>query len=258
MRKSYTTNNQKRHICGQEGKCISNFGNKKSYCDLCGLEVDDPELSSRMFSIIMPTFNRPHLINRAISSVLAQDYDNWELIIMNGGDKLSIPFEDERIKLFEESDKGITDAMNKGMKLAYGNILCWCNDDDEMNPGTLKWVDENLTEDWGYGLITMTDGSKSYTWGNLSGTLQDLVRNNFVPQPAVFWTREAYEAVGPMDEAQDLTSDYEYWMRLWKYKQPQWLNRFMATYHLHPEQITQKRQAEQIRQARESAKKYDK
>lgn len=204
----------------------------------------------------MPTFNRPQFIHRAIGAVISQNYENWELIIQNGGDEITLPFKDERIRLFNEKDKGITDAMNKGMAKATGDIFCWTNDDDAINDGILEWVNENLDSDWGYGLITMTDGTNSYPWGNLIGNFQDLVRGNFVPQPAVFWTRKAYQAVGDMDEAQDLTSDYEYWMRLWQYKEPQRLNKFIATYYLHPGQITQTRQAEQIRQAQESSKKY--
>jgi len=212
----------------------------------------------RKFSIILPTFNRPHLINRAISAVIDQDYDNWELIIQNGGDEMKDIWSDDRIRLYNEKDSGITDAMNRGMARAIGDIFCWTNDDDEMNPGTLTFIAENLTEKWGYGYINMTDGVQGYKWGRPEEglTLKDLADGNFVPQPAVFWTREAYEAVGPMDEEQDLTSDYEYWMRLWKYSQPQLFDREMATYHLHADQITQKDQANQMEQARLTSLKY--
>lgn len=217
---------------------------------------------SRKISIILPTFNRPQFIHRAIQSILDQDYDNWELIIQNGGDNMYTNYSNENLKekvnFFNEKDTGITDAMNKGMARSTGDIICWCNDDDEMNPGTLKFIDENLTSEWGYGYINMTDGVQSYKWGRPEQglTLQDLTQGNFVPQPSVFWTRKAYETIGPMDEEQDLTSDYEYWMRLWKNFQPQLFDREMATYHLHPDQITQKDQQNQVNQARLSADKY--
>jgi len=214
---------------------------------------------NKKFSIICPTFNRPHMINRAIMAILDQDYDNWELIIQNGGDTIkNIVPKDPRIKLFEEKDNGITDAMNKGMAKATGDIFTWINDDDEMNQETLKWVDENLEKEWGYGIIMMTDGTRSFEWGDVgtNATFTNLVEGNFVPQPSVFWTRKAYETVGGMDESEDLTSDYEYWMRLWKAFEPQKFQRLMATYHLHPGQITQTQTEEQMRQARETAKKY--
>lgn len=213
----------------------------------------------RKFSIILPTFNRPHLINRAIQAVLDQDYDNWELIIQNGGESIAhlVP-KDERIKLFEEKDSGITDAMNRGMKRATGDIFVWSNDDDEITEGTLKFINENLTNEWAYGLIHMQGNLGESIWGRIDdgAIFQELTHGNFVPQPSVYWTRKAYETVGGMDELEDLTSDYEYWMRLWKAFEPQKFNRIMARYHLHPDQITQKNTAEQIRQAKETSKKY--
>jgi len=213
---------------------------------------------NRRFSIILPTFNRPQLINRAIQAVLDQDYDNWELIIQNGGDPLTLPYKDQRIKLYNEPDAGITDAMNKGMAKATGDIFCWCNDDDEINQETLSWVNKNLTNEWGYGIILMTNGTQSFEWGNVSdtATFEQLVNGNFVPQPSVYWTRKAYESVGEMDMEHDLTSDYEYWMRLWKWQEPQKFDRLMAIYHMHAGQITQTRTEEQMSQARKSAAKY--
>jgi len=207
----------------------------------------------------MPTFNRPQFINRAIIAILEQDYPKWELIIQNGGESIAhLMPKDDRIKLFEEKDKGITDAMNKGMAKSTGDIICWANDDDAMNQDTLSFVNDNLTADWGYGIIEMTDGTRSFTWGNVGehATFSNLVSGNFVPQPAVFWTRKIYNEIGGMDESLDYTSDYEYWMRLWKKSEPQKWDRLMAFYYMHPDQITQKDTAEQIRQAKETSKKY--
>lgn len=208
------------------------------------------------FSIIMPTFNRQAHITKAIHAILNQDYEDWELIIQNGGEEIVVP-DDPRIRLFTEKDRGITDAMNRGMKKATGDVLNWSNDDDEMAPGTLRFMAENLKPDdaWSYGYITMTNGVNSFPWGR-HGTLSELVQGNFVPQPSVFWRKETYEAVGEMDESEDLTSDYEYWLRMWSYKEPRYFDRSMALYHIHPESITVTRTAEQLAQARRTAEKY--
>lgn len=213
---------------------------------------------TRQISIILPTFNRPQFINRAVQAILDQDYDNWELIIQNGGEPLSLPYDDPRIKLFNEKDTGITDAMNKGFSKATGDIFTWANDDDEMNLQTLSFINENLISEWGYGLIEMTDGTRSFTHGRVDddATLENLKKSNFVPQPAVFWTRKAYETVGKMDETHDFTSDYEYWLRLWTNFEPQKWDRLMAFYHLHADQITQKHTEEQLKQSRLTAQKY--
>lgn len=209
----------------------------------------------------MPTMATRETLFRAIEAILNQDYQNWELIIQNGGDPLGeIETKDERIKIFNEKDTGITDAMNKGMAKATGDIFNWQNDDDAMAPGTLTFVAQQLRDhEWLYGYINMTDGlSQGHLWGNQWTGIDQLIQGNHVPQPSVYWTRKAYETVGPMDETQDLTSDYDYWIRLGKAYEPLFVNRVMADYYLHPDQITQKDQTEQIRQAGETSRKHGK
>lgn len=213
----------------------------------------------------MPTFNRQQFIKKAVDSILNQSHEDWELIIQNGGDSVKelLP-DDKRIRLYEEKDSGITDAMNRGFKRATGDLFLWANDDDELVPGTLKYAVDNMNgHEWGYGYIYMTNGSGGHLWGtdwHTLGTQEDalkaLIQNNFVPQPSVYWTRKAFETVGLMDEAQDLTSDYEYWIRLWKSFPPVFFDRIMAKYSIHADQITQKRMGEQLAQARETSKKH--
>lgn len=206
----------------------------------------------------MPTFNRPQFINRAINAILSQSYENWELIIQNGGESIKdiIP-QDPRIKLFEEKDKGITDAMNKGMARATGDIFNWHNDDDEVAPNTFKIVVDSIKDHkWLYGYIYMTNGSTGHYWGDKWQGLTRLVDGNHVPQPSVYWKRDLYEEVGGMDESEDLTSDYEYWLRFGSKYNPLFLDRIMAFYHLHDDQITNKQTAEQIAQAKRTAEKY--
>lgn len=210
-------------------------------------------------SIIMPTKNRPDMIVRAIEGIRNQAYQDWELIIQNCGDSLVdiIPI-DPRIKLFEEPDTGITNAMNKGLAKATGDIFNWQNDDDCMTPETLQIVINQITDHkWLYGYILMTDGVNSHSWGQPWNGLKNLIDGNHVPQPSVFWTRQAYEEIGDMDETEDLTSDYEYWLRLAKHYPPLFIDRIMAFYYIHPNQITQTHMAEQMAQARRTAAKYE-
>lgn len=212
----------------------------------------------------MPTMNsleREDMLERSVMAIIEQDYEDWELIIQNGG----VPFQflddkiDNRVKVFNEKDTGITDAMNKGMAKATGDIFNWQNDDDAMASGTLTFVSHQLKyHEWLYGYINMTDGSNGHLWGTQWNGISQLIQGNHVPQPSVYWTRKAYETVGPMDEEQDLTSDYDYWIRLGKAYEPLFVNRVMADYYLHPDQITQKDQTEQIRQAGETSRKHGK
>lgn len=204
-------------------------------------------------SILMPTFNRPEFISNAINAILEQDYDDWELIIKDGGKPVFdlIP-DDKRIIYIHGKDRGITDAMNTAMKIASGDVFNWANDDDRISAGTLQFVAENIKDyKWMYGRIFMGNSPYGEAWN-----YERLKRGNIVPQPAVFWTREAIEKVGMFDESEDLVSDYEYWLRLGKYFTPLFVDRIMAYYTVHPGQITSRIQAEQLAQAARIRQKY--
>lgn len=207
------------------------------------------------FSILMPTFNRPEFIKKAIQSVLNQTHKDWELIIQNGGEHIEVP-DDPRIKLIEEKDNGITDAINKAIKCSTGNIFVWANDDDELLDDALWFIHDNIGDSkWAYGKILRVNGNAKYEYGE-EWNYERLKTKNFVPQPAVYWKREVCEEFGEMDSEQDLTSDYEYWLRIGAKYEPKFFNKILAIYNEHSDQITNKNQAEQLRQADLTKKKY--
>lgn len=204
----------------------------------------------------MPTKNRPEFIRKAVDAILAQDVE-LELLIKDGGESIKdlLP-DDNRILYFHAEDGGITPALNSLLKVSSGNIYCWANDDDVILPGTLKYVEDNIGESqWMYGLILMTNGVSSNIWGK-EWDYERLKKENFVPQPAVFWTRKARAEAGEFDETNDLVSDYEYWLRLGSMFTPKFTDRIMAEYTLHKDQITQKISDEQLRQAENVRLKY--
>lgn len=198
------------------------------------------------FSVVMPTYNRPKYIREAVDSILSQDVD-LELIIMDGGESIKhlLP-EDDRIKYFNQKDKGITDAMNNGLKIATGDILSWANDDDMLVPGILKEVEEEMKDcQWLYGKISLTSGGElGERWDK-----QRMWKVNIVPQPSVYWSRYAFNEVGLMDEENDLASDYAYWIKLGILYTPKFLDKIMAIYRVHDDQITSKIPTEQLAQA---------
>ncbi len=84
-------------------------------------------------SIITPSYNSGQYIERAIQSVLSQDYDNWEHIIVDGGSTdgtLEILKKYPHLKWVSEQDKGQSDAMNKGFQMSTGDIIGYLNADD--------------------------------------------------------------------------------------------------------------------------------
>jgi glycosyltransferase involved in cell wall biosynthesis len=205
-------------------------------------------------SALMPTFNRREFIQEAIASVLSQDVD-LELIIKDGGRRVAdlIP-DDPRITYIWNKDRGITDAINQAMRVANGDIMVWTNDDDIVEPGAFKKVLEQI------GDAKWLIGKMKTSKGQVSGGgyhHNDMIKCNHVCQPTVYWTREAYEAVGPMDEENDLVSDYEYWLRLGSRYEPKLIEDILATYRIHPDQITSKIPHEQLSQSSKVSKKYE-
>lgn len=89
-------------------------------------------------SIITVTFNRAHIISDAIESVLRQDYKNYEYIIVDGASKDNTvdilkgyePKFEGRMRWISEPDKGLYDAINKGIKMANGDVVGIINSDD--------------------------------------------------------------------------------------------------------------------------------
>lgn len=229
-------------------------------------------------SILMPTYNRGKLIYNSILAILKQTYEDWELIIKDGGtEKVAnlIP-DDERITYIWNKDDGITDALNQAYDIANGHICCWANDDDLLAPNALqvainafesswKQVSMNYYEPtmWVYGQILMTTNpeyaGKDDEHAKVYGEPWDftkLKQYNYVPQPAVFWDMSLRDRIGMFAETYDLVSDYEYWLHIGALYEPVFIPEIMAYYRLHPGQITAYDNPNQAAQAEQVKKLY--
>lgn len=100
-------------------------------------------------SIITPSYNSEYYITDAIESVLIQNYSNFEHIIIDGGSTdgtLNILKHHKHLIWISEPDEGQSDALNKGFKMASGDIIGWLNSDDIYIQGTLNKVVEYLKD----------------------------------------------------------------------------------------------------------------
>ncbi|HHH49798.1 MAG TPA: glycosyltransferase family 2 protein [Saprospiraceae bacterium] len=91
--------------------------------------------ASPLFSVIIPTFNRSHLISKAIESTLHQSYENWELLIIDDGStdntkNVVNSYSDKRIKYIYQEHAERSTARNNGIKNAKGLYICFMDDDD--------------------------------------------------------------------------------------------------------------------------------
>src|SRR5262249_27711741 len=106
--------------------------------------INDPSLP--LVSIVTPSYNQGQFIRETIESVLTQDYPNIEYWVIDGGstdETLSILREyehDPRFHWLSESDKGQSDAINKGLVRCHGEIFAWLNSDDVYIKEALRHV----------------------------------------------------------------------------------------------------------------------
>lgn len=202
-------------------------------------------------SIITPSFNQGQYIAQTIESVLGQGYPDLEYLVIDGGSTDGtldvLGRYTGRLRWLSERDRGQSHAINKGLAMASGEIVAFLNSDDCYRPGALLAVGERFARDrrigWLTGKCRMVDQDGRPTRGAITGyknlwlalrsraVLQVL---NYISQPATFWRRELWQAVGGLDEGLHYTMDYDYWLRLSGRAPLGYLNRYLADFRVHP------------------------
>lgn len=117
-----------------------------------------------LVSVVLPTYNRPERLVRAIQSVAAQRYENWELIVVDDGGDTAWPatqVSDPRVRSLRLEHGGVCAARNAGLARARGEIIGYLDDDNVMDPDWLYavvWAFERRPEvDVLYGAFVIDD-----------------------------------------------------------------------------------------------------
>lgn len=95
------------------------------------------------FTVVIPSYNRSHIVGRAIESVLNQSYSDFEIIVVDDGStdntkEVVCQYMDSRIHYFFQENSGVSAARNTGSKLAKGDYLVFLDSDDYVNDNWLK------------------------------------------------------------------------------------------------------------------------
>ena len=183
------------------------------------------------FSVVTSTYNQGQFIEKTINSVLSQGYPNLEFIIVDGGNKddtVEIIKKHERHLAYwvSEPDRGQSHAINKGLARATRDYLTWLNSDDWYPPGALRRMHELFSENpeagmvVGAGHIVNQAGKEVYYKApTLEITLESLytwLQGGDFMQPSSAYTRNAWEAIGQIDEQIHIALDVDLWLRMAK------------------------------------------
>lgn len=203
-----------------------------------------------LVTIVMPSYNQARYLEKAILSVLGQDYPNIEFFVVDGGSKDESPeiirkyhqsHPDRLVWWVSEKDKGQADAINKGCKKAKGEIIAWLNSDDIYLDGAVSKAVSVLSQNPELGLVYGNiksmdmDGQVFNTITYADWQLEDLMAFRIIGQPSVFMRREAFDGVGGMDTTYDLLLDPLLFMRIAARYEIKYINEFFAAARFHPE-----------------------
>ena len=179
-------------------------------------------------TVITPSFNQARFVERTICSVLDQDYPNLEYFVIDGGSTdgsvdIIRQYENDLTGWTNEPDRGQTDAINKGIARATGQIIAFLNSDDVYMPMALHTVARALAEApgpaWLIGGCAQIDTDDSPI-GNFEHRPPEslasyLMRaDGMLPQPSSFWAAELFARHGGFDEQMHYAFDYEFNCRL--------------------------------------------
>lgn len=178
-------------------------------------------------SVVTPCFNSVHTLGETIQSVAAQDYPQVEHLVMDGGSTdgtLDILRRHPHLHLVSEKDEGHYHAMDKGTRMASGQVVAILNADDCYWPGVLRKVAEAFGKhpDWDglFGDVVFVDGDGREIFRRKEATFDAQVIRfamNMVNHQALFIKKEVYLRLGGYRYREFKNCcDYEYVMRLVK------------------------------------------
>jgi len=185
-------------------------------------------MNNTKVSIITITYNSAKTLPNTLHSVQTQTFRNIEHILIDGGStdgtkELINRYRTHLAAFVSEPDNGIYDAINKGIRLATGDIIGILNSDDVLaDPTTIETIVRNMEEaeaDVAYGdLLYCTDTSDKNTvvryWRSNIFNPKTLKFGWMCPHPTLYVRKEVYEQVGNYETAFHISADYDFILRV--------------------------------------------
>ncbi len=216
-------------------------------------------------SVVLPTYNHLQFLPKAIESVLAQTYGDFELVVVNDGStdgtrEYLDGLQDPRIRVVHQENRRLPEALNTGFRAARGEMLTWISADNHCAPDFLQHLVGALEAypeaGFAYSAFANMDGKGdiiSIREGQ-SLVFHDILVGN--PGVASFMYRRAcQEKIGYYDPSVECAEDWDYWVRILEHFDPVYVPQVLYHYRRHDDTMSQ-RMAEEV--CRASRKVFDK
>ncbi len=195
-------------------------------------------------SVIVPTYNAPHFLTETVESILAQTYDDYELIVVDDGSGPSTrealePYI-KYIRYIWRRNAGPSAARNTGIKRATGELIAFCDHDDLWMPEKLEKQIAHIDSHPDAGVYYCDyahfgDRTDKRPRVQHSGwVFQKLWQKRFVQTLTVICRKEVFEDAGLFDESLRYCQDYDMWLRIALHHPFSSTGGVYARYRLHP------------------------
>ncbi len=197
-------------------------------------------------SVVTPSYNHGRYIEATVRSVLAQDYPHVEHLVMDAAstdDTVDVlrrlaAQHPGRLRFVSEADRGQTHALNKAVAQTSGDVIGWLNSDDTFEPGAIRAAVDFFAAhpdvDLVYGDANFVDAADRHIarCAHVEPfSFHRLVHvTDFIVQPAAFFTRRAFLAVGGGDESLHYTMDYDLFLKIASRFKVAYVPRLLANY----------------------------
>jgi glycosyltransferase involved in cell wall biosynthesis len=201
-----------------------------------------------LISVVIPTCNRPRLLETAINSVINQTYNNIEIIIVDDASTdetkaVHIKYNDERISYIRvDKSKGGNFARNLGVKQSKGSYVAFLDDDDEWLPSKLSKQMQVFEKDESIGIVytgadvihTAYDTKYKITPQKMGDLSMSILTFNYIgTTSSVMIKRELFDEAGGFDIKMPQLQDYDLWIRVCQLTKVGFLKESLIKYYVH-------------------------
>lgn len=212
-----------------------------------------------LISVIMPTYNRAHIISNSITSVIEQTYSKWELWVCDDGstdntEEIVTAFSDDRINYLKLGKAGAAEARNIGLTRSKGAYIAYLDTDNLWHPEFLNIMARILTRNEGVycsysKYVDVIINNKSYVvkkFYPLQFNYEELMAGNFIDLNTLVHRRELYENFGGFNSKLSRRQDYDLILKYAFLRDPYYIDAFLMIYQRNRawKQITQDKKSD--------------